>query len=239
VLRKVGGEAKVDGAFRSPPVDEEQVIDPLSYLDDDQPGPIAVPRLPKGAKKLDSGKEFGLLQWYLMLSERIDPHVAMHAALGWGADSWVTVREGTHTCIEVHYRGETTHDNKQMLGALHRWVAALPRGMAQVKANPDRTLSLRSCDPGSSAKTVTNRSLGAYQLLVFRSRVIGALVKDNVPPAPATCIADGVTDHTSVAEANSAYGPAYAQNATAMRRLAVSCRSSLTTIVPSDEIDNS
>ncbi|HEX4489777.1 MAG TPA: hypothetical protein VH914_01105 [Acidimicrobiia bacterium] len=238
LLRKVGGQAKVDAAFKNPPIDEEQVIDPLSYLDNDEPGAISAPKLPKGAKKLDSGKEFGVLMWYLMLSERIDPHVAMHAALGWGADSYAIAREGSQTCLEVHYRGETKRDNTQMLGALRQWIAALPHGMARVTANSDNTLSLRSCDPGSAAKTVTNRSLGAYQLLVFRTSLIGAAVQEGVAPAAATCLSDGVTDHTSVAEANSPNGPAFARNAAAMQSLAVSCRSTLSTIVPPDEIDN-
>ena len=59
-----------------------------------------------------------------MLSERIDPHVALKAALGWGADSYTDATEGNKTCIAVHYRGETRHDNGEMLarcasGSLH------------------------------------------------------------------------------------------------------------------------
>ena len=128
------------------------MIDPIAYLDGDQPGPISAPVLPHGAKKLDSGKEFGALTWYLVLAERIDPHVALKAALGWGADSYTDAREGTKTCIEVHYRGETQQDNAEMLTALHQWIAALPKGMATVKANADDTLSLHSCDPGAGGE---------------------------------------------------------------------------------------
>jgi hypothetical protein len=237
-LRAVGGEAKVDAAFRSPPIDQEQVIDPLSYLDGDKPGKIALPKLPRGAKKIDSGKEFGLLQWYLMLSERIDPHTAMNAALGWGADSYAIAREGTRTCMEVHYRGETTRDNTQMLSALRQWIAALPKGMASVKANGDHTLSLHSCDPGAAAKVVTDRSVSAYGLLAFRAGVIEGLMKDGVTPAIATCAANGIVDHTSVAEASSAAGPAYLHNAPAMQQLGATCRATTSTIVPPDEIDN-
>jgi hypothetical protein len=237
ILRKLGGQARVNAAFRSPPIDEEQVIDPITYLDDDRPAAISTPAVPKGATKLDTGKEFGVMQWYLMLSEHIDAHVAMRAALGWGADAYTISRKGTQTCVDVHYRGETTRDNSQMLGALHQWIHALPKGMATVKANADNTLLMHSCDPGAAAKVVTDRSLGAYDLLLFRTSLIGELIAEKIAPAAATCVADGVTDHTSIAEANSSNGPAFARNAAAMLQLVGSCRSTLSTIVPPDEID--
>jgi hypothetical protein len=238
VLRTVGGQAKVNAAFRSPPIDQEQVIDPLSYLDGDQPGAISLPALPKGAKKIDSGKEFGLLQWYLMLSERIDPHVAMHASLGWGADSWLIDHEGARTCIRVHYRGETRRDDTEMLGALRQWIAALPRGMATVTANADDTLSLRSCDPGTGAKTVTNRSLGAYQLLAFRSDLVAEFAKAGATPAIATCAADTITDQTSVADVASGSGPPVLRDAARLHQIGADCALSTSTVVPRDEIDN-
>ncbi|HEY5012637.1 MAG TPA: hypothetical protein VIK61_08020, partial [Acidimicrobiia bacterium] len=152
VLQKLGGQERVNAAFRSPPIDEEQVIDPIAYYNADLPAPIKAPVLPRGAKKLDSAKEFGALAWYLVLSERIDAHVALKAALGWGADTYTVAREGKQTCMEIRYRGETRQDNAEMLDALHRWIAALPRGMASVKVNTDNTMTLHSCDPGTAAK---------------------------------------------------------------------------------------
>ncbi len=237
ILRKQGGEARVNRAFKSPPIDQEQVIDPITYLDGDQPGPIAAPVLPHGAKKLDSGKEFGALMWYLVLSERIDPHVAMKAALGWGADSYTDAREGTKTCVEVHYRGETLQDNDEMLDALHAWIAALPAGTAAVKANADNTLSLHSCDPGVAAKVVTNRSTQAYGLLLFRDEIIEEFVDQGAPPDIATCTADAVTDQATVAGVNAGKAPAVLNDTLGLARLIATCRATAGTVVGTNEID--
>jgi hypothetical protein len=237
ILREVGGQARVDRAFQSPPIDEEQVIDPLTYLDADQPGPISAPTLPAGAKKLDGGKEFGALAWYQILSERIDAHVALNATLGWGADSYTDAREGTKTCVEVHYRGETKHDNAEMLTALHQWIAALPKGMATVTANSDNTLQLHSCDPGVAAKVVTNRSIDAYQLLLFRDVLIDQFVKAKATPEIATCAADAVTAQSSVADIISGKEPPVLANGPAIAQIAATCRATAGTVVPPGEID--
>ena len=138
--------------------------------------------------------------WFQMLSERIDPHLALKATLGWGADSYTDAREGSKTCVEVRYRGETKRDNAEMLTALHQWIAALPAGMASVSANADNTLQLHSCDPGAKATVVTNRSTQAYQLLLFRDVLIDQFVKAKATPYIATCAADAVTDQSSVAD---------------------------------------
>jgi hypothetical protein len=237
ILKKEGGESRVNEAFRSPPIDQEQVIDPISYLDGDQPGPISLPTLPKGAKKLDSGKEFGALQWFLVLSERIDPHVALNAALGWGADSYSIAQEGTQTCLEVHYRGETKRDNAQMLTALHQWIAALPKGMAKVTANADETLSLHSCDPGTKVKVVTNRSVVAYQLLLFRDTLIQQLIQTGADPTIASCVSDAITAQTSAAGVAQGQAPAVLSNPSAIQQIGATCRATASTVVPPDEID--
>jgi hypothetical protein len=213
------------------------VIDPIAYLDGDKPGAISAPILPRGAKKLDSSKEFGALAWYLVLSERIDAHLALKATLGWGADTYTDATENGKTCIEVHYRGETRRDNSEMLTALHQWVAALPKGMASVKANSDDTLSLHSCDPGTAAKVVTDKSVDAYQLLLFRAGGVKELVKAGATPAVATCAADAITARTSIGDVTSGRGPAVLANPTAMQQIFATCRATADTVVASDQID--
>jgi hypothetical protein len=236
-LHELGGTSKVNAAFTNPPVDEEQVIDPIAYLNGDLPAAISMPVLPKGAKKLDSSKEFGALAWFMMLSERIDPHVALRATLGWGADSYTDATENGKTCIEVHYRGETRHDNAEMLTALHQWIAALPRGMAEVRANSDNTLSLHSCDPGENAKVVTDHSVDAYQLLLFRATLIDQIVKTGADVTLATCAADAVVARTTLADLARPTGPPVLSNRQAMQQIGSNCRVTAGTGVPRDEID--
>ena len=235
ILHKEGGQPRINQAFRSPPIDQEQVIDPIAYLDKDLPGSISAPSLPHGAKKIDSSKEFGALMWYLVLSERIDPHVALRAALGWGADAYTDMREGKRTCVGVHYRGETRRDNAEMLTALHQWIAALPKGMATVKQNADDTLSLHSCDPGADAKVVTDRSVKAYGLLVFRGQLIEEFVKGDLDPAAATCVADAVTAQATVAGISKGQGPPLLSNRPQLTQVVLDCR--VSTANPSDPVD--
>ena len=236
ILQNDGGQSRVDAAFRSPPVAQEQVIDPITFLENDRPGAISMPVLPRGAKKLDSGKEFGALMWYLVLSERIDAHVALKAALGWGADAYAVATESGRTCVDVHYRGETRRDNSEMMTALRKWIAALPKGMATVKANSDDTLSLHSCDPGVAAKVVTDRSVQAYQLLLFRAAIVKEFMHAGLKPALATCAADGVTDQTALSELT-ANGPAILNDAAAMRQIGVDCGRKIATESPPETID--
>lgn len=236
ILQKEGGRSRVDAAFKSPPVAQEQVIDPIAFLQNDRPGAISMPVLPRGVKKLDSGKEFGALMWYLVLSERIDAHVALKAALGWGADAYAVATESGRTCIDVHYRGETRRDNTEMMTALRAWIAALPKGMATAKANSDDTLSLHSCDPGVAAKVVTDRSIAAYQLLLFRAEVVKEFMDAGLTPRLATCAADGVTGRTKLSEL-SGNGPAVLQDAAALRQIGVGCRATIATGSPADKID--
>ena len=236
ILQDNGGQARVNRAFRSPPVDQEQVIDPIAFLHDDRPGPISTPALPKGAKKLDSGKEFGALMWYLVLSERIDAHVALKATLGWGADAYTTSSENGRTCLDIQYRGETRKDNDEMLSAIHKWIAALPKGMARVKANSDDTLTLHSCDPGAAAKVVTDRSLDAYQLLLFRAVAVKEFIHAGLEPQLATCAADGVLARTTLKDLTGS-GPAVLNNAQAMAQIGKNCRATIAADRPVDKID--
>ena len=173
--------------------------------------------------------------WYLVLAERIDPHVAMRAALGWGADSYTDMRENKRTCVGVHYRGETRRDNAEMLTALHQWIAALPKGMATVKENADDTLTLHSCDPGADAKVVTDRSIKAYQLLAFRGQLVEEFVKADLDPAAATCTADAVTAQATVAGIGKGEGPAVLRNRPQLTQIVLDCR--ISTASSSDPVD--
>ena len=123
-----------------------------------------------------------------------------------------------------------------MMTALRTWIAALPKGMATVKANSDDTLSLHSCDPGVAAKVVTDRSVQAYQLLLFRAAIVKEFMLAGLKPALATCAADGVTDQTALSELT-ANGPAILNNAAAMRQIGVDCGRKIATESPPETID--
>lgn len=140
------GSAGIRRAFTSPPTSSEQLMDPWTYIDHDDPD--ADPELDtKGAPSLDEG-QFGALFWYLLLADRIDPHVALRAADGWGADRYATYEQDGRTCVTARFTGDTATDETELADAAGQWAATLPpQAGATVAAGPDG-VDLRTCDPG-------------------------------------------------------------------------------------------
>ena len=128
------------------------------------------------------------------------------------------------------YGDEITVDTK--------WIAALPRGTASVTKNSDNTLSLHSCDPGAGAKVVTNRSVAAYGLLLFRDQLIDEFIQQGAEPDLATCASDAVTAVGWVAGVNAGQAPPVLNNPTAFAQIIQTCRATSGTVVAHDEIDN-
>ena len=151
ILREVGGQARVDRGVQVA-ADRRGAGDRSAHLSSTatSPGPISAPTLPRGAKKLDSGKEFGALAWYLdAVGAHRPARRARRPTLGWGADSYVDAREGTKTCVEVHYRGETKQ--RQHRDARPRCTSGSPRcrrAWRRVTSNADNTLHAALVRPG-------------------------------------------------------------------------------------------
>jgi hypothetical protein len=98
-------------------------------------------------------------------------------------------------------------------------------------------LSLHSCDPGVTAKVVTDRSIAAYQLLVFRDQLIGEFVRAGTTTNVATCASDAVSAQASIADLSVGKGPAVLTNLVALRQIVVDCNSPGRDTVPLDQID--
>jgi hypothetical protein len=79
-----GGQERIDRAFEDPPTTEEQLLDPFTFLEGDEPIDVPTPVLEGGEDQVDAG-DLGAITWYLMLADRLDPHVALDAVDGWGA----------------------------------------------------------------------------------------------------------------------------------------------------------
>jgi hypothetical protein len=164
-----GGQSTVDAAFRHPPVDDEQQIDPRQFVDDRGPLHVDKPSLPAGVTKETDSGDFGATSWYMMLAERIPPLEALAATDGWGGDAYVTYEQSGKTCTRIAWKGDTARDLDEMHGALDKWVAAMPSGAASVEATGDQLL-VEACDPGQDAGiTVKDNSLDALRLIETRS----------------------------------------------------------------------
>ena len=204
------------------------------------PAPIAAPKLPHGAKKLDGGKEFGALQLVPVLSERIDPHVALKAALGWGADSYTDAREGSKTCVEVRYRGETRTDNARDADR----AAPVGRRAAEghgVREGRSRQHALAALvrprpEPRRSSPTAASPPISCS---LFRDSLHRQIREGAVPtPRVATCAADAVTAQATASDVAKADQPAGPQQRRPPCDRSAQCRATPRTVVHPDEIDN-
>jgi hypothetical protein len=73
-----GGPSRINQAFVEPPTSEEQLLDPFTYLDGDDPIEVAKPALGSGETEVDAG-DLGAITWYVLLAERLDPRTALRA----------------------------------------------------------------------------------------------------------------------------------------------------------------
>jgi hypothetical protein len=225
-VRADGGQPALDRAFERPPTAEEHVFNPVSYLDDDQPEPVAKPQLPRGAKETDAGN-FEPLGWYIMLSERIDAHEALRVTDGWGGDSYVSYRtRDARSCTRIRYRGEDASDTARMRDALDEWIDALPMNTASVR-DEGTTLLFESYDPGDQAHVTTDDSLDAIGLPVARVSIVEAMLHGDAPLDAAFCVANGVVEQATVAQLNDPTGAAFksAEGERRVRDIAMACRS--------------
>ena len=94
---------RVDEAFGEPPFTEEHLFDPASFLADE--GSESVELGFEDDDELFDEGPFGATSWYLFLAERIDPKVALNAALGWDGDSFAAVERDGATCVRLGVQG--------------------------------------------------------------------------------------------------------------------------------------
>jgi hypothetical protein len=178
ILDADGGQHEVDDAFKKPPVDDEQAIDPRQFLDHSDPLEVDKPPLPDGVKDETDSGDFGAIGWYLMLAERIPPAQALKATNGWGGDAYVAFEKDGKTCVSLAWKGDTDTDRQEMRDALDAWAAAMPAGSAKISDDSD-LLRVDSCDPGQGADiTINDRSLDALQVIGVRSYLTLSAVQD-------------------------------------------------------------
>jgi hypothetical protein len=126
--------------------------------------------VPTGGEQIGEHDRLGALPLFLLLSERIDPLVALSAADGWGGDAYVVYdRRGT-TCMDVAVQGDSARDGEELLGAFEAWVSAGPPGAARVRSEGDVAL-VSACDPRNRAEP-SGLAVDALTLPTVRAQVM-------------------------------------------------------------------
>jgi hypothetical protein len=226
VLRAKGGQASLDHAFRYPPMSQEQIFDPVKFINYDKPEKVAQPSAPARAKVFDRGT-FDPIGWYVMLSERIDAHRALQAVDGWGGDQYIAYHTSDNRlCQRTRYQGETPADTDTMQHALDSWMQALPVKTASVTRDGS-TLLFESCDPGEAVKVATGHSMQAIALPASRVALLQSILHDGgVSLDTAQCIADRVVETSTVAQLNDPDGAAFTspEGQARLHGIAVACK---------------
>ncbi|NYG60046.1 hypothetical protein BJ980_002969 [Nocardioides daedukensis] len=191
------GNKSVDKMFGDPPSTEEHLLDPWTWVNDQEPAiKVDEPKVPTGEKEFDSG-EFGALFLYLVLAEHLPLTDALEAADGWGGDHYVAFEKDDKTCITSDFIGDSDKDTAEIDSALTSWSKALPDGAAQVTRN-GKTVRLESCDSGDDSRLGSDSSQEALQLVTVRSSLGAQLLQSGAPAAMAQCYSAALATEYSV-----------------------------------------
>ena len=193
------GAGVVDEAFKLPPVTDEHIIEPVTFLDGDEPSSVGAPVLEPGTERSGRARPFGALGWYYVLASRIDISVALEAVEGWGGDQLVNYQRGSTPCVAIAFEGDTQTDTGEMARALGQWVAQVPPGVAEVTTTPDR-VTLNSCDPGAAAAPPESSVLVAADVLVLRAEIFGVAIEEGFTQQTARCAATPLAVDPTVQE---------------------------------------
>lgn len=118
-LVEVGGNARVDEAFRRPPETSEQIIHPAAYLQGD--GLAAVPEPAADGEVFDRGVagEFGLA---LILSPVLEGTALQRAIIGWDGDRYVAWEKDGRLCFRASVRMESAKEARELRDGLRAWA---------------------------------------------------------------------------------------------------------------------
>ncbi|MGQ0823878.1 MAG: hypothetical protein ACT4OX_02415 [Actinomycetota bacterium] len=193
------GSGRFNRAFEEGVPTEEHAFDPVSFLTGDTTEVIGRPKRPEGTREVDEG-EFGVLSWFLMLSERIDPQLAFKTAQGWGGDRYVAYSEDETTCVMVAYRGERPGDTARMGFALQTWIDSLPADFARYEIDENGDIMFRSCDPGTDVELTTGKSSEALALPIIHNYIVVGAIAEGLDAEDARCVATKVVSQSTIEE---------------------------------------
>lgn len=134
-LRRRGGFATVDEAWRAPPISTEQLLHPEKFLAHEVPLVVSLPPAPAHAPELHERFHdvMGEQTLRVLLEEWLPAKTAAEAASGWGGDriSVFSDEPGRRWAIGWHVRFDSVADAKQALEAFVRAAPLTERGNDQ------------------------------------------------------------------------------------------------------------
>ena len=135
-----GGQARIDEAFRSPPLTSEHILHPEKFLRGEGPVPVTEPAA--DGEVFDRGVigEFGLV---LIMGEDVSSTDLRKAINGWGGDRYVAWEADGRVCVRATIAMDTERDNDELRAVLRKW-AGKHKG-ARVEGAAATPVTLTSC----------------------------------------------------------------------------------------------
>jgi hypothetical protein len=189
ILTTQDGNDAVDEAFRKPPTEEAQILDPVGHPATEKARHVATPTLPAGAKKLDKDTAFGQVSLFEVLGSRLPYQASWAAVAGWKGDTYVTYSQAAKTCIAVDVAMKDAASSTLLAGTFSQWARQVP-GATVTRAGSQ--VAIRSCDPGSTAAPLPKAKPSAFDVLTIRAQFLTALLEQKVPFGVAQCTVDGL-----------------------------------------------
>ena len=140
-LLEAGGQARLDDAFRSPPLTSADVLHPERFLAG--PRRSAAVSVAPGGRVVDEGL-LGELVLRFVLAASVPPAQAARAAEGWAGDRYVAWRSGRQTCVRASVVMESGAEATELLTALRRWATDHP-GATVTPGGASPAVSLVRC----------------------------------------------------------------------------------------------
>jgi hypothetical protein len=192
MLRQAGGEGRVDDSFATPPLTEEEIVDPVAARGAQAGRRVPAPKLAADERRRGKANEFGAWSLYLVLASRLDPELSLRAAEGWGGDRYVGfTKQGAddQECLRISIVGDTSTDTGELADAFSQWAALLPAGAATSERVGNR-VDVTACDTGATTAADDATLESAVTLLVDRNDIALEMMRAKAPPRIARCAAD-------------------------------------------------
>jgi hypothetical protein len=122
-LRREGGWAAVNDAWKSPPKSSEQVLHPDKYRAREAPESVAVPRPPDDSFRLVLSDVQGEQAFRLVLEEHMEPAVSQRAASGWAGDRSGVYQAPGARALAWRIRYDSRAQAAAAWPAVAKWVA--------------------------------------------------------------------------------------------------------------------
>lgn len=188
-LRSNGGTGALNRAFERPPPTDEQVFDPLAFVDHEAPKTPRPPALAAGEKKRGSPDELGAYELFLVLASRLDTRTALRAATGWNGDQYRPYAKADQECIRDAVVTDGSRDARELTSGITAWIAKGSTGAATVAKKGDEVV-WNTCGVASVVVPTQDTLTTAEDVASGRYVDFGQIRELGVGPKPARCVAD-------------------------------------------------